>query len=398
MDEGVPRPEKSKGKAAEKSEESGQQAHGKSLGSRILDSASGLLGDFTSGSNGEFSSILASTSALGGKSQGPSAPAGNSAWNDRINVPQSQAGGAPIHLQNPNIYDSFRSLHVKTPIDSQMDAFMADTVLSHHLNEPAGSSTSAWGNQFNNESGFCTKGPSHNSDSHQNGPYIPEVHDGAEVTQLLSDPTFAGSYSVDTDMTEDLTQEQVNDLFPQNFTATEQHMVDYMRSNLPPAPKHKAMPFDHPLNLRPTQQKRVDIQDLAESLENGLDGYFASPELRERWFSEWNDVLNSYTDEVWGELLPDVRTARTELEEMRVEGNSLDSKAIARLKMILGHVSQPRSPDVQPRTKRARRAWSGEYDVSAKPKFHCPWITCHEVSFQMFPKMWWSINMVLALP
>lgn len=377
MDEGTPRPEKGKRKANEKSEEPGLQENGRSLGTRILDSTTGLMSDFTTGSNGELASMLASSSAMGGKSQGASTSTGDSAWRDRTNAPQLQTDGSSSRLQNPNIYDSFRSLHVKTPIDPQMDAFMTDTTFHSNLDGNAGGSASAWSKQFN--TGAISDTTRHNSDmnGHHNGAYIPEIHDGAEVTQLLSGPTIiAGTDAMDMDMTEDLTQEQVNNLFPQNFTPAEQQMVDHMRSTLPPAPTHK--PIDS-LNLRPERRIEIEIQDLAASLETGLDNFLDSPALRERWLSEWNDVLNSYVDEVWGELLPEVQTARTQLEEVRIGGNSLDSKAIERLKMILGHVSQQGLPDIQPPTKRARRAWSGEQDVSGKPEFHCPWITCHEV-------------------
>jgi hypothetical protein len=387
MDEGIPRPEKGKRKANENGEESGPQENGRSLGTRILDSAAGLMSNFATGSNGELASILASSSAMGGKSQGATTSTGDSAWRDRINAPQLQTDGGSSRLQNPNIYDSFRSLHVKTPIDPEMDAFMTDTTFHSNLDGNAGGTASAWSNQFNTSTGSDTSRHNNDMNGHHNGAYIPEIHDGAEVTQLLSDPTLlAGTDAMDMDMTEDLTQEQINDLFPQNFTPTEQQMVDHMRSALPPAPTHKPILFDS-LNLRPTQRVDIAIQDLAASLETGLDSsLFATPALRERWFSEWNDVLNSYVDEVWGELLPEVQTARTQLEEVRIGGNSLDSKAIERLKMILGHVSQQGPPDIQPPTKRARRAWSGEHDVSAKPEFHCPWITCHEVCLDVCPR------------
>src|SRR5947208_16127924 len=95
---------------------------------------------------------------------------------------------------------------------------------------------------------------------------------------------------------QDLDEQQVKDLFPHEFTESEQRVVDHIKSKLPPPPMHKPMPADHPLNLRPDERMWAEI--LAVSTEKGLDSYFTSTDLRERWLSEWNDVLNSYTDEV----------------------------------------------------------------------------------------------------
>jgi len=116
--------------------------------------------------------------------------------------------------------------------------------------------------------------------------------------------------------------------------------------------------------------------ELATSIEKTLDSYFSSANLRELWLSEWNDVLNGYTDEVWGDLLPTVQTARTQLEEMRTGVNNLDTKAIARLKMILGHVRQQNTTH-QP--SYPAQCSSKEDDGFERPIFHCPWRSCHEV-------------------
>lgn len=380
MDESSSRPSKGKEKAKEKYEEPGSQEDGGSLASRILDSASGLLNDITKGSNGELASTLASSSAIGGKSQGTSTSAGSSVWRENASAHSVQARSTSRHAQNPNISDSFRTLNVKAPVDPEMDAFMLDTTFSRHMTESGGEASESWSTQFNHATGFDSNGRLQSTNVEQSGQPIPEVDDGAEVAHLLSDPTIDAVDEMDMNMAQDLTQEQVNDLFPQDFTESEQRMVDQIKSNLPTPPTHKAMPFNHPLNLWASEAFYAEIQDLTASLESDLSSYLASSAVRERWLAEWDDVLKNYTDAVWGVLLPEVEKARRDLEELRQGGNTLDTKAVARLKMILSHVSQQGLPDVQPPSKRATGARSGDQDVPGKPEFHCPWATSHEVS------------------
>jgi len=51
--------------------------------------------------------------------------------------------------------------------------------------------------------------------------------------------------------------------------------------------------------------------------------------------------LTRYTDEVWGGLLPLVRQARQEMEEMGNEGSVKEKPtALRRLEAILGHLQK----------------------------------------------------------
>lgn len=53
----------------------------------------------------------------------------------------------------------------------------------------------------------------------------------------------------------------------------------------------------------------------------------------------WLDILDSYQDEVWGDLLPLVQQAREELSTSNAkEGNLEDKPAVRRLRMLLGHL------------------------------------------------------------
>jgi hypothetical protein len=63
-------------------------------------------------------------------------------------------------------------------------------------------------------------------------------------------------------------------------------------------------------------------------------------EARNIWFSQWENVLSSYTDEVWGDLSPIVMAAREELQGISTspEGTAHGLNAVRRLQQILAHV------------------------------------------------------------
>lgn len=378
MDPRISRPEKGKGKADENRGASARTENSSSLASRVFQSAAGLARDFASGSSGELASTLASSSAVADKSQSTNGSTAQASWRDGFND-QALSGGSS-QLQTPRQNDSFRSVQIKAPTEIDFGAFIAETGYQSNLNIDQPESASAQDTQFIPAPAFANNGQASHNNNLRTETYVPEIYDGAEVTRLLSDPTFfAGPDPSDMTAVQDLNEQQVRDLFPQDFTETEQRVVNHIKSELPPAPTHKPMPADHPLNLRPDERMWAEIEDLAVSIEKGLDSYFDSADLRERWLSEWNDVLNGYTDEVWGELLPTVQTARTQLEEMRTGANNLDSKAIARLKMILGHVRQQNPPNTTHQPSYSARSLTKEGDIFEKQVFHCPWKSCHEV-------------------
>jgi len=377
MDRRISRPEKGKGRADDNSGASARIDNPSSLTSRVFQSAAGLARDFASGSNGELASTLASSSAVTDKSQTADRSTEHVGFTHRDD---RALNSGSIQFQTPRQNESFRSVQVKSSTEADFGAFIAETGYQADLNMDQPESGSAWAAQFTPASGFTHNGHTSHTSSLRTETYIPEIHDGAEVAQLLSDPTFfAGLDPSDMSTIQDLNEQQIKDLFPQEFTETEQHVVTHIKSSLPPAPTHRPMPADHPLNLHPTERMWVEIEDLAASTEKGLDSYFASADLREHWLSEWNDVLNGYTDEVWGDMLPAVQAARTQLEEMRTGANNLDTKAIARLKMILGHVRQQNNPNITQHPSHAAQRRSQEDGGFEKPVFHCTWTSCNEV-------------------
>ncbi|KAF5663961.1 hypothetical protein FHETE_7268 [Fusarium heterosporum] len=63
-------------------------------------------------------------------------------------------------------------------------------------------------------------------------------------------------------------------------------------------------------------------------------------EARSNWLQQWGNVLNGYTDHVWGDLEPLIAEARKEVEDFGVKGPEAapDTKALNRLRQVLAHV------------------------------------------------------------
>ncbi|GAW18747.1 hypothetical protein ANO14919_082290 [Xylariales sp. No.14919] len=79
-----------------------------------------------------------------------------------------------------------------------------------------------------------------------------------------------------------------------------------------------------------------EYQELAQLL-----GVSNAAEARDVWFSQWGNVLSSYTDEVWGDLGPLVTAARQELQSMLTNPQGTTTNgltAVRRLRQILAHV------------------------------------------------------------
>jgi len=142
-----------------------------------------------------------------------------------------------------------------------------------------------------------------------------QTHDGEEVLAILSSPTGLGNeFEAPLEDQEDydwgLSAEQLSQLRAMT------------KEILPPPEPHAGVAAEHPLNLNPSFE--------GETIE-----------AREHWREQWEGVLISYTDEVWGGLLPLVKQARQEMEEMRVDGPvSEKPTALRRLEAILGHLQK----------------------------------------------------------
>lgn len=74
-----------------------------------------------------------------------------------------------------------------------------------------------------------------------------------------------------------------------------------------------------------------------------VDSYMGTSDAglaRSTWLRHWNDVLSSYTDEVWGDLGPLATEAKEELQQYTQTQESLEASttALNRLRLILNHV------------------------------------------------------------
>jgi hypothetical protein len=336
---------KAKAKATDTTGEAGDtgQPDRMNLISRVVDSTKGLLRDTIGASHVDASSTLLSNTGLGSKAQGlGSSSSATNLGDDAVLRTQSQgAGGTSLSSHLP-AEESFRSLPASGETEQQFSEFASENALSlvDISRDPS--------QQKDFESSWQT--PSDQieelSDQNNQAPQLAYHDDGAEVRALLSDPNFFadmddfGPFGM-----EETSPQTINDLFPQNFSADEQVALDQLRRTLPPPPVHRQTPQNHPLNLRPRsdEEKSAIEQNIVSILSGAASddqpSTHAVPEAQsEQWLTDWATALSSYTDEVWGDMLPAVQETKAHLEEVRAGNASLDNKSRARLKMILGHL------------------------------------------------------------
>jgi hypothetical protein len=140
-----------------------------------------------------------------------------------------------------------------------------------------------------------------------------QTRDGEEILAILSSPTrLENQFEAPLEDREDydwgLSSEQLSQLRAMT------------KDILPPPETHPGVAPEHPLNLNPNFE--------GETIE-----------ASEQWREQWEGVLMGYTDEVWGGLLPLVKQARQEMEEMRDEESVSETHtALRRLEAILGHL------------------------------------------------------------
>jgi hypothetical protein len=293
-----------------------------SLGSRIVASAAALARD-AAAPPGLASGLASLTSGkAGGSAEQQQHPAAGPSSSS------SSSGGLRPGLEA----GSFRERIGGGATGEQVDAFLgADPEISHpFLDDPVlnGRQQHPWATEFaGNGAAASESGVSANRQ--QREPLDDEPHeelrDGEAVRQLLSDPNFvamADVYDVDEPL-------PASDLFPANFSAEEQDAVEKIRADLPSAPVHRGVPLESAMNLLPN----VDLLELDPIDEDNLQ----PAARRKRLLDEWSSVLGSYTDDVWGDLLPTIREVREDIEEAR-RGAVLNDKALARLRMVLNHM------------------------------------------------------------
>ncbi|KAK8175237.1 hypothetical protein IWX90DRAFT_103671 [Phyllosticta citrichinensis] len=437
-------------------------AHGKqsepSMSSRITASASGLARDlFTNASAQDAHAAFTSASGLSAKLPTGSSSSASSTWSEAI--PARPNGSSTGSASGGQSYSSegFRDASIAShqAPDFDFDAFLQGQDAQEYqlTNEPRrtwpdeyqlqnGQPTDDWVAHFQTHGAISKEAPRIDSpwqNQNRNGTTVghDEYDDGAAVRDILSfpDPT-----DYEYNMLSESTQEPPSNLFSPNYTPQEQEIVQKIKSSLPTPPQHRSLSQDHPLNLRPefaadahTEHALRELVDVLQSEQERA--ILNDTPVQKEFLADWEDVLTSYADQVWGDMLPIVKEARSQLQEVKSGMNRLDNKAVARLRMILGHVvgaeevatsvaarseaaletqgsalgaqenilsqnsqgmarrigdemyidergyfnpATHQMPNDQQRDQGYQSDGSEESDFDL-PTFHCPWISCHEV-------------------
>lgn len=150
-----------------------------------------------------------------------------------------------------------------------------------------------------------------------------EARDGAEVLDLLSQPDMLDLIE-DPDVDPDLSPED----------------VDMLRRALFEGPSERGTRnWDSLLNLAPDFLLAGDPEATRQHL-----GVSDNAEGIKLWLEQWRDVLDEYTDEVWGDLGSLAQDARREVDRAEQQqtpsaaGQQANLKALGRLRQILAHV------------------------------------------------------------
>lgn len=389
--EAAPSSGKGKGKALDGDVDGGAKASQAepSLTERVVNSATGLLRNTVGSSNGHVPGLIASSTSLGSKAQFSGSSSGPTGWTETGAV--RTASGTIAGQQELAKNESFRTAYNQSSTAEEFGKFLSSPSRSLDpgaLLEQSNYPSKAKDNVFEPDH-FQRPVSSSRDASQQYTPAPIAFDDGAEVRDLLSNPAFDSAFNDDIDDSSanhpgvipanvlgfplddgaevrNLLSETTKDsVFDDNlddlstaehsnigvnspaYSELEREIVTAMKSDLPPPPTHKDVPKNHPLNLRPLSDAEKeslpqDIQNYLEVRSAAMESLARIPtgEERDDWLADWEDVLSDYSNQVWGDMLPIVKAAKSELEEVRNGAVSLDPKTIARLKMILGHINQ----------------------------------------------------------
>lgn len=152
-----------------------------------------------------------------------------------------------------------------------------------------------------------------------------EHRDGEDVLAILSDPNAFDYEQSETPLEDDENHDW--GLSPEQLA----RLQAMTKELFPPAIPHGHVSTTSPLNLIPQFDVATSIQMTGYSDIGAVD----------QWREQWEGVLTRYSDEVWGGLLPLVKEARQEAENMReMETGQIQPKALRRLEAILGHLQK----------------------------------------------------------
>ena len=140
--------------------------------------------------------------------------------------------------------------------------------------------------------------------------------DGADVVALLSDPNFC------------LEDAPLEDIQGPEFMRLE------VQEAARPRPMNHWNIVTNDLQLIPNYGTTPAVLKMMAAAMPHVDDFAQDVDLQ-----PWLQILNSYHDEVWGDMLPLVKQARQELEPCDNDKlKAQDKPAVRRLRMIIGHL------------------------------------------------------------
>lgn len=159
------------------------------------------------------------------------------------------------------------------------------------------------------------------------------AYDGYAVTALLS---TGGALDSEREL---LTDDRAPPTEPNDPQL--QHLTQSLRNALPSPPTHGVVAIENPLNLRP-------------------DGY-ADDDV---FLSEWREVMERYTDDVWDPASrPWLQEAREEMKRLNKSTSEADdearAQAVRRLRGLLGHVRAPAAMEEEEESRVSRQSSAG---------------------------------------
>ncbi|GKT63700.1 hypothetical protein ColTof4_04717 [Colletotrichum tofieldiae] len=151
-----------------------------------------------------------------------------------------------------------------------------------------------------------------------------EARDGQQVIDLLSAPGELGGFeAIDDSLQNFISQEEEESLRKALFSGSGDGPTSY---------------WTPLLDFQPDFLQGGNVTELLQHF-----GVADPQQARVMWMDSWNDVLASYTDQVWGDLGSLAREAQREIQEAREQGTTSTAdpsgmQALQRLRQILAHI------------------------------------------------------------
>ena len=151
-----------------------------------------------------------------------------------------------------------------------------------------------------------------------------DPNDGAAVVDLLSKPNF---------LMDDDHDDHIPNSIENSYICREAKCPGTGQSKVCPGREDNALARQLIPDFGITD---TQLRKLAHAMPHAVD------EAHNAELQPWLEILDSYQDEVWGDILPLVRQARDELVKSKKCGNdSSDRPAVRRLRMLLSHLAPP---------------------------------------------------------